>query len=122
MTSLYILECVSYVKKFHSEMFSAEEPQHIYATENKNSTVCAPFVRLELVKNGPRNQCATLYTMFSQKCSITKITKDSEKKPEITSHKNATIILMNIYRLHELEIVRRNNLILSIFSIHIVFL
>ena len=45
-------------------MFSDEEPQHIYATRNKNTTVCAPFARLEIVKNGPRNQCATLYNVL----------------------------------------------------------
>ena len=32
--------------------------------EIKNTTVCAPFARLEIVKNGPRNQCATLYNVL----------------------------------------------------------
>ena len=70
MISLYILECVSYVKKFYKEIFGAEEPQHTYPTRNKNTNVCAPFARLELVKNGPRHQCATLYNALPKKLKI----------------------------------------------------
>ena len=67
MISLYILECVSYVKKFHTEIFDAEETQHTYSTRNKNTNVSNPFARIELVKNGPRHQCATLYNALPKK-------------------------------------------------------
>ena len=59
---------VSDVKKFHTEIFGAEETQHnIYSTRNKNTNVSNPFARIELVKNGPRHQCATLYNALPKK-------------------------------------------------------
>lgn len=59
--SLYILECASYVKKHYSEIFHKNELQHPYITRNKDKVLCAPFTRLEFIKNGPLHQCIKMY-------------------------------------------------------------
>jgi hypothetical protein len=65
--SLYILQCVLYVKKNY-DMFYVE-PIYEYSTRNKH-LLRPPISRIQLVENGPFCQCMLLYNQLPEHLKI----------------------------------------------------
>lgn len=63
LPSLYIYQCISYVKKNYNEFYC--EPKYEYNTRNKRM-LRPPTSRIQLVENGPLCQCMILYNKLPE--------------------------------------------------------
>ena len=80
---LYILECVTFVKKYYLDFFPDITVSHPYNTRNKNKELPMPKTRLKLVDKGPMCKCILLYNKLP--CDIKLILKISTFRIEVKS-------------------------------------
>ena len=81
MPCLYILECVTFVKKYQNEIFPDNTIQHEYNTRHKNKLIALPRTRLRLVDKGPLCKCINMYNKLPSNFKL--ITKISSFRYEV---------------------------------------
>ena len=67
---VYILDCVTFVKKNYTDLFEEEKVMYEYNTRYKNKNLILPKTRLKLVDNGPFCKCVQIYNKLPNEHKI----------------------------------------------------